>query len=477
MNTETRISSSDKTAVQPFRLDVPDAELTELRRRIKSTRLPEKEPVADMSQGIPLATVEKLARYWANEYDWRKCEARINAFPNLITEIDGLDIHFIHARSKHENALPIIVTHGWPGSVVWFLKVIEPLINPTAHGGSASDAFHVVVPSMPGYGYSGKPTSTGWGPDRIARAWAALMNRLGYTRYVAQGGDWGAIITDLMAAQAPPGLIGMHTNMPAVVPPEIDKLLWAGSPPPSGLSADEKLACDMLAVSYKNVRYAFYMASRPQTLYAIADSPVGLAAWLHDPIGLDMTARSFAGVPEGLDARRRPRQLHAFLADEHGRLRFSTLPGEHVQLLHRQRRQHPSGRERFPGRTLPGAAELGGEGVSQPRPLQQSRQGRSFCALGTADDLYGRGSCGLQIAAHVAESTSVTVIVADFTSGDDFLVNGSLTDLGASDAYGAGQNLMPTLARGVPTGPILLEGDRWPMRSMPIGDAFLERLR
>src|SRR5688572_224833 len=300
MNAVVEQMSSDKTAVRPFRVDVPDAELTELRRRIKSTRFPEKEPVADMSQGVPLATVEKLARYWANEYDWRKCEAKFNAFPNFITEIDGLDIHFIHARSKHENALPIIVTHGWPGSVVWFLKVIEPLINPTAHGGSASDAFHVVVPSMPGYGYSGKPTSTGWGPDRIARAWAVLMNRLGYTRYVAQGGDWGAIITDLMAAQAPPGLIGMHTNMPAVVPLEIDKLLWTGSPPPSGLSANEKLACDMLAVTYKNVRYAFYMASRPQTLYAIADSPVGLAAWLHDPIGLDMTARSFDGVPEGL---------------------------------------------------------------------------------------------------------------------------------------------------------------------------------
>ena len=301
MNAAVEQMSSDKTAVRSFRVDVPEAELTDLRRRIKATRLPEKEPVADKSQGVPLDTIEKLARYWANEYDWRKVEARFNAFPNFITEIDGLDIHFIHARSKHENALPIIVTHGWPYSVVSFLKIIEQLTNPTAYGGTASDAFHVVIPSMPGFGFSGKPTSTGWGPDRIARAWAVLMNRLGYTRYVAQGGDWGAIITDLLAAQAPPGLIGMHTNMPGVVPPEIDKLLWAGSPLPSGLSAGEKVACDMLAVTYKNIQYASYMASRPQTLYAIADSPVGLAAWLIDfPRSLDMFARPFDGAPEGL---------------------------------------------------------------------------------------------------------------------------------------------------------------------------------
>ena len=287
--------------MRPFRVDVPDEELTDLRRRIKATRFPEKEPVADLSQGVPLATIEKLTRRWTNGYDWRKCEARINAVPNFITEIDGLDIHFVHARSQHENALPIIVTHGWPYSVAALLKIIEPLTNPTAHGGTASDAFHVVMPSVPGYGFSGKPTSTGWGPERIARAWAVLMNRLGYTRYVAQGGDWGAIITDLMAAQAPPGLIGMHTNMAGVVPPEIDKLPQAGAPPPAGLSADENIAYDMLAVAYKRVHYAFYMASRPQTLYAIADSPVGLAAWLVDfPFGVDMMVRIIDGVPEGL---------------------------------------------------------------------------------------------------------------------------------------------------------------------------------
>ena len=301
MNATAEQMSSAKSAVRPFRVDVSEADLSDLRQRIKATRMPEKEPVTDLSQGVPLATIEKLRRYWVNEYDWRKCEARINAVPNFVTEIDGLDIHFIHVRSKHENALPIIVTHGWPYSVAALLEIIEPLTNPTAHGGTASDAFHVVMPSIPGYGFTEKPTSTGWGPERIARAWAVLMNRLGYTRYVAQGGDWGAIITDLMAAQAPPGLIGMHTNMPGVVPPEIDTLLWAGSPLHSGLSADEKLACDMLTAAYKNVHYAFYMASRPQTLYGIADSPVGLAAWLVDfPFGLDMMVRTIDGVSESL---------------------------------------------------------------------------------------------------------------------------------------------------------------------------------
>ena len=397
--------TADKTAIRPFQVNVPESELTELRRRIKATRLPEKEPVADMSQGVPLATIEKLTRYWANEYDWRKCEARFNAFPGFITEIDGLDIHFIHARSKHENALPIIVTHGWPGSIVEQLKIIEPLTNPTAHGGSASDAFHVVVPSMPGYGYSGKPTSTGWGPERIARAWAVLMNRLGYTRYVATGGDWGGVVTDLMAVQAPPGLIGIHTNFPGTVPPEIDKLIWAGSPLPSDLSADEKLACDMLAFTYKNVQYALYMASRPQTLYAIADSPVGLAAWLldHDPRSLEMIARSFDGVPEGLTRDDVLDNCTHFWLTNTGVSCRSPLPGEHVQLRNLQGRQHPGGRERLPGRALPGAAELGGEGVSQARSLQQSCQGRSFCRLGTAEGLHGRTARGFQVPAQLAE--------------------------------------------------------------------------
>jgi pimeloyl-ACP methyl ester carboxylesterase len=279
-------------------VNVPEAELTELRVRINATRWPEREPVNDNSQGVQLATLQELARYWAREYEWRKIEAKLNAVPNFITEIDGLDIHFIHARSKHENALPLIVTHGWPGSIIQQLNIIEPLINPTMHGGKASDAFHVVMPSMPGYGYSGKPTTTGWDPARIARAWAVLMKRLGYTRYVAQGGDWGAIITDVMATQGHPELIGIQSNMPGTVPPEIDKALWSSSPLPSDLSTDEKRACERLAFFYKKwVQYAFYMASRPQTLYGIADSPLGLAAWLLDP---PFISHGFGGHPGGL---------------------------------------------------------------------------------------------------------------------------------------------------------------------------------
>ena len=235
-------AGSDKTAIRPFRVNFPDAELTELRRRIDATNWPERETVNDQSQGPQLATVQKLARYWATEYDWRKVEARLNGLPNFITEIDGLDIHFIHVRSKHENALPLIVTHGWPGSVIEQLKIVEPLTNPTAHGGSEADAFHLVIPSIPGYGFSGKPTTTGWGPARIARAWVALMKRLGYEKFVAQGGDWGAVITDVMAAQKPPELLGIHSNMPGIFPPDIDKLALTGAPTPSGLSADEKVA-------------------------------------------------------------------------------------------------------------------------------------------------------------------------------------------------------------------------------------------
>jgi pimeloyl-ACP methyl ester carboxylesterase len=244
--------ATDKTAVRPFQVvNVPEAELTELRRRITATRFPEKETVADFSQGVQLAFIQALARYWATEYDWRKCEARLNALPQFITEIDGLDIHFIHVRSKHDNALPLIVTHGWPGSVVEQMKIVDPLTNPTAHGGSASDAFDVVIPSIPGYGYSGKPTETGWGPARVARAWAELMKRLGYERYVAQGGDWGAVVTDLMGVQAPKGLLGIHTNMPGIFPADIDGAAFSGAPAPSGLSADEKVAYERLQFVYQ----------------------------------------------------------------------------------------------------------------------------------------------------------------------------------------------------------------------------------
>ena len=297
-----RTGSADST-IRPFRVEVPQAELDDLRRRISATRWPEREPVSDQSQGVQLATMQKLASYWQTEYDWRKVEARLNALPQFITNIDGLEIHFIHVRSKHEHALPLIVTHGWPGSVIEQLKIIDPLVNPTAHGGSAADAFDLVIPSMPGYGFSGKPTTTGWDPARIARAWVMLMRRLGYERFVAQGGDWGAIITDLMGAQAPPELLAIHTNMPAAVPPDIDQAAQAGNPPPTGLSAEERHAYEQLGFFYQHgLGYAIEMKNRPQTLYGIADSPVGLAAWMldHDWRSQALMARVFNGQPEGL---------------------------------------------------------------------------------------------------------------------------------------------------------------------------------
>jgi len=295
--------TADKNAIRPFQVNVPEAELTELRRRINAARWPDRETVSDQTQGVQLDTVQALARYWATEYDWRKCQARLNALPQFITEIDGLDIHFIHVRSKHENALPLIVTHGWPGSVVEQLKIVDPLTDPTAHGGSASDAFHLVIPSMPGYGFSGKPTTTGWDCVRIARAWVVLMKRLGYSTFVAQGGDWGAVITDQMGVLAPPELLGIHVNMPGVVPPDIDKAAQSGAPAPSGLSPDESIAYDRLKFVYaKGIAYGYQMGLRPQSLCAIADSPVGLAAYLldHDARSYELIARAFAGQPGGL---------------------------------------------------------------------------------------------------------------------------------------------------------------------------------
>ena len=288
--------------IRPFRVNFSDLELAELRRRVKATRWPEREPVPDASQGVQLATAQKLARYWATDYDWRKVEARLNALPQYITEIDGLDIHFIHVKSKHEGALPLIVTHGWPGSIVEQLKIIDPLTNPTAHGGSASDAFHLVIPSIPGFGFSAKP-GIGWDPARIARAWALLMGRLGYARFAAQGGDWGGMITDVMGKQAPPGLIGIHLNWAFAVPPDIDKAIQTGAPLPTDLSADEQHACEQIGFFYKKgAGYAIEMANRPQTLYAMADSPVGLAAWFldHDLPSYEMIARVFDGQSEGL---------------------------------------------------------------------------------------------------------------------------------------------------------------------------------
>jgi pimeloyl-ACP methyl ester carboxylesterase len=296
-------SGADRTAVRPFRVNFPDAELVELRRRINATRWPDRETVADQSQGVQLATIQALARYWATEYDWRKVEAKLSALPQFITEIDGLDIHFIHVRSKHENALPLIVTHGWPGSIIEQMKIIDPLTNPTAHGGNASDAFHLVIPSMPGYGYSGRPTTTGWDAPHIARAWVALMRRLGYTRFVAQGGDWGAIVTELMGVHAPPELLGIHINMPGIFPADIDQAAFSGAPAPSGLSADEKVAYERLQFEYqKGIAYGYQMGLRPQTLYGIVDSPVGLAAYFldHDARSYELISRVFAGESAGL---------------------------------------------------------------------------------------------------------------------------------------------------------------------------------
>ena len=298
-----REQADDKNAIRPFHVNIPEADLTELRRRINATRWPERELVPDATQGVQLATMQALARHWGTEYDWRKVEARLNALPQFITEIDGLDIHFIHVRSQHEDALPLIVTHGWPGSVIEQIKIIDPLTNPTAHGANASDAFHLVIPSMPGYGFSGKPTTPGWDPDRIARAWVVLMNRLGYKKFVAQGGDWGALITDLMGVLAPPELLAIHTNMPGAVPNDINAAAFTGAPAPAGLAADEQHAFDRLAFFYKHgLGYAIEMANRPQTLYGIADSPVGLAAWIldHDEASEALMARVFAGQSEGL---------------------------------------------------------------------------------------------------------------------------------------------------------------------------------
>jgi pimeloyl-ACP methyl ester carboxylesterase len=300
--TETFILSDD-SSIRPFTFHASDEALADLKRRVVATKWPGRELVNDATQGVQLATMQKLASYWATDHDWRKVEARLDALPQFITNIDGVDIHFIHVRSQHQDALPLIISHGWPGSIIEQLKVIDPLINPTAHGGSVADAFHVVIPSLPGYGFSGAPTVTGWGPERIARAWAILMNRLGYQRYVAQGGDWGALIVAVMGEQAPSGLLAIHSNMAGAVPPDVDAAALAGAPPPSSLSDDEKISYDQLAFFYKyGLAYAQEMGNRPQTLYGIADSPIGLAGWIldHDIRSYKMMTRVFDGQSEGL---------------------------------------------------------------------------------------------------------------------------------------------------------------------------------
>jgi pimeloyl-ACP methyl ester carboxylesterase len=303
MITKVQPKDSDAAQVRPFTVSIPQDELANLRARIGTTRWPERETVADATQGVQLATMQSLAQYWETEYDWRRIEAKLNALPQFVTEIDGLHIHFIHVRSKHENALPLIVTHGWPGSIIEQLKIVDPLTNPTAHGASAADAFDVVVPSIPGYGFSGRPAATGWDVAHIARAWITLMKRLGYAKFVAQGGDWGAVVVDVMGVQAAPELLGIHSNMPGIFPNEIDKLALSGAPSPAGLSADEKIAYERVQFVYqKGIAYGFQMGLRPQTLYGIADSPVGLAAYFldHDARSYELISRVFQGQTEGL---------------------------------------------------------------------------------------------------------------------------------------------------------------------------------
>jgi pimeloyl-ACP methyl ester carboxylesterase len=296
-------TTSGSAAIRPYQVSFAPSDVAGMIQRVKATRWPERETVNDTTQGVRLDTMQKLTKYWTSGYDWNKCEARLKALPHFTTEIDGLDIHFIHVRSKHETALPVIVTHGWPGSIIEQLKIIEPLTNPSAHGGTAADAFHVVIPSLPGYGFSGKPTKPGWNPPSIADAWITLMKRLGYTRYVAQGGDWGNAVSEVMALKAPPELLAISTNMPATVPPEIAQAMASGGPPPASLSADERRAWDQLDFFYKKgLGYANEMGLRPQTLYGLTDSPAGLAAWMldHDAASYDLIARVFEGAQEGL---------------------------------------------------------------------------------------------------------------------------------------------------------------------------------
>jgi pimeloyl-ACP methyl ester carboxylesterase len=395
-------AEADRTAIRPFEVRVPEEDLVSLRRRIAATRWPERETVTDVSQGVQLATMQALARYWCTEYDFRRFETRLNALPQFVTEIDGLDIHFIHVRSPHENALPLIITHGWPGSVIEMLNVIGPLTDPTAYGGNAADAFDVVVPSMPGYGFSGKPTETGWGPEHIADAWIELMRRLGYTQFVAQGGDWGAQITDVMGAKAPPGLLGIHSNMPGTVPPDVAATL-AGDAAPSGLSAEEGRAWERLNFLYtKGIGYATEMALHPQTLYGLADSPVALAAWMidHDLFSYEDIARAFDGNPvDNLTQDEVLDNITLTWPNQHRRVVGPPLLGEHARLLRRQGRPGAGRRERLPPRAVSGTAQLDRAGLPPPHLLPRSRQRQPLRGLAGAGPLHHGTPRGVPAAA------------------------------------------------------------------------------
>jgi len=397
--------------IGPFQVDVSEVELTELRRRINSTRWPDRETIADESQGAPLATIQKLARYWATDYDWRRCEAKLNALPQFITEIDGVDIHFIHVRSKHENAFPLIVTHGWPGSVIEQLKIIDPLTNPTAHGGSASDAFHLVIPSLPGYGFSARPTTSGWGPERTARAWVVLMQRLGYTQFVAQGGDLGAGVCTAMAKQAPPELLGIHTNFPGTIPSDVAKALQAGDPLPSGLSSDESRAYRQLAVLFAKRRaYAQLMGTRPRTLYGLADSPVGLAAYMFDhgdgygqPAAAMTSAvlgRTINGHPAGdltRDDILDDFTLYWLTNTAVSAARFYWE--NHINLYNAADVCIPAAVSVFPDENYQAPRSWTERAYHKAHLFQRTRQRRTLRGLGTAEALFGRSSRGLQITA------------------------------------------------------------------------------
>ena len=408
MTKATKTNGGD--AIRPFRVNIPQEAIDDLRRRIEATRWPEKETVADTSQGVPLAPLQDLARYWATDYDWRKCEAKLNALPQFTTEIDGLDIHFIHVRSKHKGALPVIVTHGWPGSILEQIKLVGPLTDPTAFGGRAEDAFDVVIPSIPGYGFSGKPTATGWDHARIARAWIVLMRRLGYTRYVAQGGDVGGQITDAMAVEAPAELVAMHTNFLFALPEDVSNAIQSGGPAPSDLSDLERRALDKLKGFFvKNAAYAIEMATRPQTLYGLADSPVsprGLAdrprrrrrpAGGDGPRGDGHADQRTA--PGAADAGRRARQHHPLLADKHRGLLGPQLLGQQAPVLRPQELLHPGGGHRLPRRDLPALPALGGARLLEALLLPRGGQGRALRGVGRAAALRVGDARGVQVVA------------------------------------------------------------------------------